>query len=135
MMLIDVELWLQYYLALRQCHSYIICITAQLGISNLYPGFFKNTLCCELVEVWGREYNTACLVSEGGGGGLYLTSLCSTSPPQGGSSGCLSSIVPTATVSLAIGLYGMHGPKQKTVRQKCRYLAATIDYRIHYNLC
>ena len=55
-------LWLQYYLALRQCHSYVH-ITAQLGISN-----------------WGLIRRMYWL---GGGGGLYLTSLCSTSPPQG----------------------------------------------------
>ena len=52
-------------------------------------------------------------VGLGGGGGLYLTSLYSTSPPQGEVGGKLgpseidvSSIAPTSTVSSAIGLYG-----------------------------
>ena len=60
----------------------------------------------------------------GGGGGLYLTSLCSTSPPQGEVGGKLgpseidvSSIAPTATVSSVIGLYGNYACIVQNKRQ------------------
>ena len=59
-----------------------------------------------------------------GGGGLCLTSLCSTSPPQGEVGGKLgpseidvSSIALTATVSSEIGLYGNYACIVQNKRQ------------------